>query len=522
MALTPRLEFRQSQSLVLTPQLQQAIKLLQLSNIELGAFVEQELEKNPFLERDDGSDDRRTADDGDRSEQDNNSERTTESANPQERATAADSNLSDESAIPESNDTPLDVDDNSLYGADDSELIPDQIAPAAEAGMTDWSGIPVSGGTFDGGDFGLEQTLSTTTSLKDHLLEQLNMSVLDPVNRLIGVHLIDLVDDAGYLQGDTEPVAERLNCEPQRVLDILEQIQKFDPPGVLARSLAECLTIQQRAHDRLDPAMVTLLENLDLLAKRDLNALRRLCAVDAEDLADMIQEIQALNPKPGLAFGFDIVQPVVPDVFVRVRHGGGWTIELNTDTLPRVLVNSRYYAQITSVGATKDEKTYYSEALSSANWLVKSMDQRARTILKVAGEIVVQQEPFLTHGVEHLRPLNLKTIAEAIDMHESTVSRVTSNKYMATPRGIFELKYFFTSSISSTASGESHSAESVRHKIKVLIDAEEATAVLSDDKVVEILLQAGVVIARRTVAKYREAMNIPSSVQRRRLKKSFD
>jgi len=267
--------------------------------------------------------------------------------------------------------------------------------------------------------------------------------------------------------------------------------------------------------------MEAFLDHLDLLAKRDFSGLRKACSADNEDLTEMIQEIQALNPKPGLAFGSEVVQPVVPDIFVHERTNDGWVVELNSDTLPRVLVNSRYYSQIASAGATREEKAYFSESLSSANWLVKSLDQRARTILKVASEIVIQQGPFFTHGVEHLRPLNLKAIAEAIDMHESTVSRVTTNKYMATPRGILELKYFFTSAISSSEGGEAHSAESVRHKIRTLIDAENTTAILSDDKIVELLRESGVEIARRTVAKYREAMNIPSSVQRRRLKKSL-
>ncbi len=522
MALTPKLEFRQSQSLVLTPQLQQAIKLLQLSNIELSSFVEQELEKNPFLERDDGSgDDRRDRDTGGREEQNVDSDRIPDQAASSEAATASDTNLSEDSALPATGDGPLDVDENSLYGGDEREQVPDPALSNEDSGLADWSGVSISGGSFSGGEFGLEQTLGATASLKDHLLEQLNVSIHDQADRLIGVHLIDMVDDAGYLQGSTDTIAERLSCSVDKIHEILARLQSFDPPGVLARDLAECLAIQQKARDRFDPAMQSLLENLDLLAKRDLNALKKACQVDAEDLKEMVEEIQALNPKPGLAFGTEVVQPVVPDVFVRNRPGGGWMVEHNTDTLPRVLVNSRYYAQIANSGATREEKAYFSETLSSANWLVKSLDQRARTILKVASEIIIQQEPFLSRGIEHLRPLNLKAIAEAIDMHESTVSRVTANKYMSTPRGIFELKYFFTSAISSTEGGEAHSAESVRHKIKVLIDDEDPPAILSDDKIVAILKQAGIDIARRTVAKYREAMRIPSSVQRRRLKKSL-
>jgi RNA polymerase sigma-54 factor len=522
MALTPKLEFRQSQSLVLTPQLQQAIKLLQLSNIELGAFVAQEMEKNPFLERDDGSgDDRRDGDAGDREEQNTDPIPNVDTESPVEITPTSDASLAEDASLPTSDNAPLDIDERSLYGDDDNASGPVREPETNDAGMEGWTGVPSSGGSFDGGENSIEQSLGGAVTLKDHLLEQLNITFPDPIERLIGVHLIDLVDDAGYLQGELEVVADRLGCTHSKVVNVLFQMQIFDPPGVLAQNLAECLAIQQRILDRLDPAMKTFLEHLDLLAKRDLNGLRKACDVDLEDLTDMIHEIQALNPKPGLAFGSEIVQPVVPDVFVREKSHGGWTVELNSETLPRVLVNSRYYSQIASAGATRAEKTYFSESLSSANWLVKSLDQRARTILKVSSEIVIQQEPFFTHGVEHLRPLNLKAIAEAIEMHESTVSRVTANKYMATPRGIFELKYFFTSAISSSQGGEDHSAESVRFKIKTLIDAESVTAVLSDDKIVELLRDSGVEIARRTVAKYREAMKIPSSIQRRRLKKSF-
>jgi RNA polymerase sigma-54 factor len=500
MALTPKLEFRQSQSLVLTPQLQQAIKLLQLSNIELSAFVDQELEKNPFLERDDGSgDDRREQDTGGREEQNVDTDRIADSTSTTDNSPTSDSSLSEGAALPSSDNAPLDVDEGSLYGDDVAPGRKEEPVPG-DTGMDAWTGLPSSGGGFDGGNFGIEQSLGAAETLKDHLLEQLNITFTEPVERLIGVHLIDLVDDAGYLQGDLDAISDRLGCTPGKVAGVLEQVQTFDPSGVMARDLAECLTIQQRTRDRLDPAMETFLAHLDLLAKRDLSGLRKAC---------------------GVAFGSEVVQPVVPDVFVREKTGGGWTVELNSETLPRVLVNSRYYSQISSAGATREDKAYFSESLSSANWLVKSLDQRARTILKVSSEIVIQQEPFFSLGVEYLRPLNLKAIAEAIDMHESTVSRVTANKYMATPRGIFELKYFFTSAISSTEGGEAHSAESVRHKIRVLIDAESTSAVLSDDKIVEMLRESGVEIARRTVAKYREAMNIQSSVQRRRMKKSL-
>jgi RNA polymerase sigma-54 factor len=287
----------------------------------------------------------------------------------------------------------------------------------------------------------------------------------------------------------------------------------------MARNLKECLALQLKERDRLDPLMARLLDHLELVARRDHALLMRELGVNQEDLADMLADLKRCNPKPGLQFSTEPVQPVVPDVFVRETTDGSWAVELNSETLPRILVNARYYAKIAK-GVTGKDKAYLTDCLNNANWLAKSLDQRARTILKVASEIVRQQDGFLAHGVEHLRPLNLRTIADAIEMHESTVSRVTANKYVATKRGVFELKYFFTSSIASSSGGEAHSAEAVRHRIKTLIEAETAREVLSDDRIVELLRGAGIDIARRTVAKYREALRIPSSVQRRRLKAS--
>jgi RNA polymerase sigma-54 factor len=337
---------------------------------------------------------------------------------------------------------------------------------------------------------------------------------------MIGRYLIDMVDEAGYLSGDLAAVAEKLGAPPSAVEAVLAQLQTFDPPGVCARNLTECLAIQLKDRNRFDPAMRVLVEHLDILAKRDLAALRRLCGVNDEDLADMIAEIRNLNPKPGLAFGSTLVQPIVPDVLVRAGPDGAWRVELNSDTLPKVLINQRYYTQVSKGAHNDKDKTYLAECLQTATWLVRALDQRAKTILKVSSEIVRQQDAFFAQGVQHLRPLNLKTVADAISMHESTVSRVTANKYMATARGIFELKYFFTSSIASADGGEAHSAEAVRHRIRQLIDGETAAEVLSDDTIVEKLRTAGIDIARRTVAKYREAMRIPSSVQRRRDKQA--
>jgi RNA polymerase sigma-54 factor len=505
--LAPRLDLRQSQQLVMTPQLQQAIKLLQLSNLEVAAFVEEELAQNPLLERD---------------------EPGAESAAPDmERPELAASEISPdtrhvngEDRIVErvdakaetTGDAPLDVDyDNSHTRGHDE--------PAGGEGefLGEWKG---SGGRsdFEDSEFGLEQTLQKKKSLREHLLDQAGVDFADPVDRVIAARLIDLMEDSGYVSAPLAELADKLDIDEARVEAVLKRCQKFDPPGVMARSLKECLALQLAERNRLDPAMATLLEHLELLAKRDANALMRICGVDAEDLAQMVAEIRSLDPKPGLVFDGVEAQPIVPDVLMRLAPDRSWIVELNQDTLPRVLVNTRYLARVTVGGAKKADKEFIAERLHSANWLVKSLHQRAQTILKVSIELVRQQEGFFRHGVRHLKPLVLRDIAEAIDMHESTVSRVTTNKFIATPHGIFELKYFFTSSIPASGGGDAHSAEAVRHRIKTLIDAEKPTDILSDDRIVELLKGDGIDIARRTVAKYREALGIASSVQRRREK----
>jgi RNA polymerase sigma-54 factor len=505
MALTQRLQLRQSQALVMTPQLMQAIKLLQLSNLDLVSYVEAELERNPLL--------------------DNAAESEAGPAQPDGAAAAEPPLENDEDwnrgaftddgdARDHSAETPQDrLDDGSEQ---DSEPARSRTQSDAPAGYSEWAGVGPGG--RDDGEYNLESFVSAELTLADWLREQLALAIADPAQRIIGQYLIDLVDETGYLSGDLAGAADKLGTGLAEVEAVLGILQTFDPPGVCARDLAECLAIQLREKDRFDPAMQLLVERLDLLARREFSALKKICGVGDEDLADMIAEIRRLTPKPGLAFGSAIVQPIVPDVFVRPAPDGAWRVELNSDTLPKVLVNQSYYAQVSAAARGAAEKSYLVDCLQSATWLVRALDQRARTILKVANEIVRQQDGFFVHGVEQLRPLNLKTVAEAIGMHESTVSRVTANKYMATSRGIFELKYFFTSAIAAAHGGEAHSAEAVRHRIKQLIDAESAAAVLSDDSIVERLHEAGIEIARRTIAKYREAMRIPSSVQRRREK----
>jgi RNA polymerase sigma-54 factor len=488
MAMTPRLEMRQGQSLVMTPQLQQAIKLLQLSNVELAEYIETELERNPVLER---------------------TEAETLDA-PEAAVTIETLTLSDDFPSPAASAS-LDADFESL----NPDLSSTDRIDAGATPLTDWSKAN-SGKSFD--DLPeLEETLANETSLADHLEAQLTEAGVTPAQRLIGRALIDGVDDWGYWRGDPTALAAQLGAETAAVEAVLKIMKGFEPTGVMAKDLAECLSLQLIEQDRFDPAMQALIANLDLLAKRQLDKLIALCGVDAEDLRDMITEVRALTPKPGGGFGQAASQTVTPDVYVRALPDGSWHVELNADTLPKVLVNNRYVADVSAKATREQDKQFISQCASTANWLVKSLDQRARTILKVAREIVRQQDGFLAFGVEHLRPLNLKTVAAAIEMHESTVSRVTTNKFMATPRGVFELKYFFTAAIAAADGGEAHSAEAVRRKIQKLIADEKPETILSDDRIVEILKAAGIDIARRTVAKYRESLRIPSSVERKRI-----
>jgi RNA polymerase sigma-54 factor len=522
MAFTAKLELRQSHSLVMTPQLQQAIKLLQLSNMELTAFVEAELERNPLLEREE-TDDTGAAAQGDAAEAVSLFAEAKQEAN----GHAGESSDAGEGETPGSEEgewLDLQADDRGGRG-EDLDTEPQDPFPDGEgysAGAlkeSSWASLS-QGPRLDGDDApNLEAYVAEERTLKDHLSDQLALVFPDPARRLIGHHLIDMTDEAGYLQGDLAALGELLGAPLDLIEETLTVMQGFEPCGVFARDLRECLTLQLKELDRCDPAMAGLIEHLDLLAVQDLPALKRACRVSDEDLCDMIQEVKRLNPKPGLKYGSSPSQPIVPDVLVRPLPDGSWHVELNSETLPRVLVNQAYYACVCKSATSKHDKSYLVDCLQTANWLVKSLDQRARTILKVAQEIVRQQDAFLTYGVRHLRPLNLRTVADAISMHESTVSRVTANKFMATNRGLFELKYFFTSAIAATSEGDAHSSEAVRDRIRAMIEAEAVGDVLSDDKIVEKLKTDGVDIARRTVAKYREALRIPSSVQRRRLKR---
>ncbi len=489
MSLAPRLDLRQSQSLVMTPQLQQAIRLLALSNLEVEGFIAEEIDKNPLLDAGGGDDDGGIFEVPD-------------------APFAGDPAGSDELlATGAAGGETLDVDPGDTFHHD-----------CASDGVGSLDGSLGMAGTGAGGFDelpDLDSFACDDISLTHHLLQQAGTAVAG-ADLFIASAIIDQIDDCGYLSGSLLDIAGRLGVPLVRVETVLAVVQTFDPGGVGARSLAECLTIQAKEADRYDPCMARLIDNLDLVARGALPQLRRICDVDDEDLADMIRELRGYDPKPGCRFGGERTQSVVPDLFIAPR-GAGWAVEINGATLPRVLVNRGYYAELAACG-TKSSKAWLSDCLASANWLVKALDQRQRTILKVATEIVKQQEAFFRHGVAHLRPLTLAKVAEAIEMHESTVSRVTSNKYLSCPRGLFELKYFFTSAIQSADGGEAVSALAVKDAIRTLIAAEDPRKILSDDTLVDLLNARGFDIARRTVAKYREALGIGSSVQRRRQK----
>lgn len=481
--ISQNLNLGQSQQLVMTQQLQQAIKLLQLNNAELAEFVEEEIAQNPLLEK----------------------------AEPE----TPDSALDETGESSEKDDMDRDFESAQSDNSDSAAGDFDPGSSMADIG---------SGGNmkFEDADMSFENRMSRPETLREHLNEQLFMACGDARDRMIGGLLIDQLDEAGYLRGDHGELAEQLGCSLERIENLLGIMKGFDPTGVFAADLSDCLALQLEERGQLDEPMKKLLANLNLLADHDFKKLASICDVNETYIKDMVEEIQALNPKPAGEFDHLVVQTAIPDVLMKrlpKNLGGGWRVELNNDTLPRVLVNREYYTEVAGRATQKKDKEYLSEQLQSANWLVRAMDQRAQTILKVAGEIVEQQDAFFNYGIEFLAPLTLKDIAEVIEMHESTVSRVTTNKYIGTPRGIFELKFFFSTALES-ADGSTHSSESVKARIKTLIDDEDPKKILSDDKIVNLLKENGIDIARRTVAKYREAMHIPSSVQRRKQKKN--
>jgi RNA polymerase sigma-54 factor len=487
LALGPRLDLRQSQSLVMTPQLQQAIKLLALSNLEIETFIGEAIEANPLLEL--GT----TAAETPAPEADELRRTTLESS-------PIDQLIGEGRAA---DDRPLDIDPTTLDRDRDT-------------GDFDFSGEPRATGGGEGP--AIDERGAAGETLAEHLHAQVGAVAPDAATAFIAHALVDQLDETGYLPLPLREVAEYLGVAPLATEAALDVVQSLDPTGVGARSLAECLALQAREADRYDPCMARLIDNLDLLARGELARLKRMCGVDDEDFADMLAELRAYDPKPGLKYSPGGGEAVVPDILIRPRADGGWDIALNQATLPRLIINRSYYIELRGSCPDKTSRGWLSEKLADANWLVKALDQRQRTILKVAAEIVKQQDGFFRHGVSQLRPLTLRTVAEAIAMHESTVSRVTSNKYLNFERGTFELKYFFTSGVASSDGESTVSAEAVKAAIRQLIEAEDPHAILSDDALVDLLKAKGFDLARRTVAKYREAIGLGSSVQRRRQK----
>ena len=499
MVMSPRLDLRQTQSLVMTPQLQQAIKLLALSNLEIETYIGEALEANPLL--DVGQPGSETDD-------------IAADPAPEARRTTLESSPVDQ-LIGEgraSEDRPVEA----PHQAADEDIGRSFAEDGARPASTDWSSEFRSAPGEDAPTFENHQQAPET--LMTHLLAQVGTATDDARMAAIARYVIGLLDEAGYLGVSAQEIAESLGLGLDEVTAAIVLVQTFDPTGVGATSLSECIALQAREADRFDPAMERLIGNLDLVAKGEFARLRRICHVDEEDLRDMVAELRRYDPKPGLRFGEDPAAPVVPDVIVTTGRDGGWHIGVNQDTLPRLIVNRSYYTELRSTCDDRESRGWLSERLTDANWLIKALDQRQKTILKVASEIVRHQDGFLRHGVAHLKPLTLRAVAEAIDMHESTVSRVTSNKYLQCERGLFELKYFFTSGVAAADGEGSASAEAVKAAIRQLIDAEDAHAILSDDTLVDLLRQRGFSLARRTVAKYREAIGLGSSVQRRRQK----
>lgn len=482
---TPYLELKQTQSqtLTMTPQLQQAIELLQMNAVEVEAFVDAELESNPLLEKADPVD-------------------------PEDGAEGLPSDM------PEISDPPSEDEGDAAFDRGDVsgeglkyEHVRDGGAVAFGDGLSDF----------------VETQVGEVPSLRDHVTAQLHQLTADPMERAMGAVLLDHLSEAGYFTAECSVLADQLGVEAGQLEAMLRRMKGFDPSGIFAADLPECLAIQLHDKGALDGVMQSLLDHLPLLAARDYARLEKVCGVNAAYLRDMIAEVQALNPKPASIFQHTVVQTRIPDAIMerRPRHlGGGWRVRLNQSRLPKVLVNQEYYTVVASRAARKDDKAYLSERMQAANWLVRALDQRAQTILKVSAALVEAQEAFFNYGIAYLRPLTLKDIAAEVQMHESTISRVTTDKYLTTPRGVYELKFFFSTGLLG-AGGAVHSAEAIKARIKELIDAEPPAAILSDDKIVILLKAEDITVARRTVAKYREAMKIGSSVERRRSKKQI-
>lgn len=477
MAMETRLTLRQSQRVVMTPLLQQAIQLLQLSTLELQEVVQKELLENPLLEE--------APTEGD----------TPESPTPQEpSAPQAPEPATLEGPQPDeerhTDDLPFDLTSVMFDTHEERSLVQQE----------------------DRDDLPFENMVRSQSSLADHLDEQLRFATEDPIVRRIGTEIIGNLDEDGYLRAEIDEIAARCQASTEDVERTLTLVQSFDPPGVAARSIQECLLIQLKTDPNPDPVSVEIVEqHFDDLTRRRYPDIARALKLPVDRIMESVEEIMGLEPKPGRRFGANDSRYIVPDVVV-YKMGNDYTVVLNEDGIPRLRVNSLYRSLLRNSG--DEARQYVEQKLRSAVWLIKSVDQRQRTLRKVSQSIVKFQREFLDKGLPYLRPLSLRDVGEDIGMHESTISRVTTNKYVETPQGLFELKFFFHSGIAS-GDGEMVSSVSVKKMIQDLLANEDAAKPLSDQEVAQILKGRGLTIARRTVAKYREELGILPSHQRR-------
>ena len=478
MQISQNLKLKQSQSLVMTPQLQQAIKLLQLNNLELSNLINKELEENPFLEN-------------------QNSEET---VNVQEEKTSEiDESFSSGESL---SDEPKNDDYENRWDVDTSCMNYSRNTNSE---------------SIDPGSI-VEQTLTEKVTLKTILTNQANLEFSNKTDKKISEVLIDYIEPSGWFLQNIDEIVSFSGFERNAIESVLNRMQKFEPSGVFARNLKECLSIQLRNNESFSEKNITVIENLELLGEGNLKELQKITGMRDEELKESIKNIRLLNPKPGLKYSDENLDLLSPDVIV-MKNNNEWSVELNNSTLPRITVNDEYIKEIESLKCNETDKKFISENINSAKWLIKAIEQRNITTLKISSEIINQQKEFFERGKKFLRPMILKDVAKKIDMHESTVSRVTSNKLILTPRGIFEMKIFFSASINSMNDGESHSAASVRESLKKLITNEPLNNPFSDEALVNKLQSEGINLARRTVAKYRELLNIPSSSIRRRMMK---
>ena len=478
----PQLQLRQSQQMAMTPQLQQSLKMLQMNSVDLMQAVMEEIEQNPLLSIEESGE-------AQQNEPENELASSNESGEVAELS----------GALPEQQDSAVDA-----WEGGGEEAQPYHVRD-----------------NDDDSDF-INQTVAKPQSLREHLEQQIGLDFEDAAERLIALQLLDYIEPSGYLSPEYVAVSKQLGCTEEALEKVIRELQRMDPLGIFARNLAECLTIQLRERDRLDPAMQSMMDNLELIAQADFKKLSKLCGVNEEDIREMCHELRNLNPKPAQHFEHSTTENWQPDVLVRRTGGGsGYRVELNPDTMPRVLFHRSYYAEISSKTKDKTERKTLTEYAQSANWLVRSLEQRAQSILKVASEIVMMQEEFLEKGVYYLKPMTLKAVAERVELHESTVGRVVNGKDMSTPKGVFEFRYFFSSAVGAgdATNGEDLSSRAIKQIIKELIDGESANNILSDDAITGIIKEKGMEVARRTVAKYRESLGISSSSERRRAKK---